>query len=196
MTAVYRQAMPAIAKHFKAKVLRFQVADAHGPPSRQPWELSRKRANSPEYGTYLRSMSAAMKKPSRDLQLVRWGHFVKRVLDNARARGMTIADIVAKTKIGKSTLYRWRDGESLPGIEELRRFCDGLSIPIAEAYAVLGWSEVEQERPAQPAPLIEDPDVRALMRKLSSPTTPAAEKLAIRRMIRALAGTLEDTDDQ
>lgn len=171
------------------------MGDSHGPPKRRTRDSSRKRASSPEFGTYLRSMSAAAK-PSRNLQLVRWGSFVKRVLSNSRDRGMTVAEVVTKTKIGKSTLYRWRDGESLPGVEELRRFCDGLGVPIAEAYAVLGWSEVEPERPSQPAPLVEDPDVRALMRKLNSPNTPAAEKLAIRRMIRALAGTSEDEGAQ
>lgn len=141
-------------------------------------------------------MSAAEKAVPRDLPLVRFGYFVRRVLDAAKSRGLTMKQISELTQLGKSTLYRWRDGEVRPAVAELRRFCEGLGAPLAEAYAALGWSEAEPGKPTTPAPLIEDPDVRALMRKLSDPNTPALEKNFIRRQIRALAGTLEDTGDQ
>jgi len=129
-------------------------------------------------------------RPSDDLSKARFGRFITRVLATARERGMTIKAIEEAGGVGKSTLYRWRDGEFLPKVAELRRFCEGMGIPFAEAYAALGWSEEPQAY--QPPPLIEDPDVRALMRKLSDPNTPAAEKTWIRRQIRALAESLGD----
>lgn len=124
--------------------------------------------------------------PSDDLRKVRFGQFVLRILSNAKDRGLTMKQIEDATGIGKSTIYRWRDGTVLPKMPELRRFCEGLGAPINEAYAALGWSEDPERR--QPEPLLEDPDVRALMRKLTDPQTPAATKLLIRRTIRALVG--------
>jgi hypothetical protein len=83
----------------------------------------------------------------------------------------------------------------LPKMDELRRFCEGLGAPISEAYAALDWSEQPAKRATRPEPLIDDPDLRLLLRKLTSPNTSAAEKLWIRRQIRSMAEGLKDTDD-
>lgn len=176
--------------------MKFQVADSTRPPARHSREPSRRRGKRPAYGAYLGAMSAAQEPLPRELSAVRFGWFVTRVLDAAKSRGMTMREVEERTGLGKSTMYRWRDGQVIPKTAEVRRFCEGLGAPISEAYAALGWSETESPKPAHPEPLLTDPDVRALMRKLSSPNTPALEKLWIRRQIRALAGTMEDAGDQ
>jgi hypothetical protein len=142
-------------------------------------------------------MPAAEPKPSLDLRRVRFSAFVRRALDMAKIRGMTVEQIETASGIGSSTFYRWRDGNWSrdPTTSAVRNFCNGTGASIPEAYAALGWSEVESSRPP-PAPLIEDPDLRALFRKLTDPRTPAAEKQWIRRQVRALAGAVEQEDTE
>lgn len=132
-------------------------------------------------------------KPSLDLRRVRFSAFVRRALELAKMRGMTVEQIEAATGIGSSTFYRWRDGSWSrdPTPSAVRNFCNGTGASISEAYTALGWSETTQSRPANPSP-IEDPDVRAIMRKLMDPNTTAAEKAWIRRQIRALAGKIDE----
>jgi len=183
--------MQSVAVQCKQRRKLFRLPGTLGPRRRHDRESFHKRAIVPTIGTYLQAMAVARNpRPSDDLSKARFGRFVMRVLDAARARGMSIKAIEEAGGVGKSTLYRWRDGEVLPKVPELRRFCEGMGVAVGEAYAALGWSE-EPER-AEPRPIIEDPDVRALMRKLTDPNTPAAEKTWIRRQIRALAESLGD----
>lgn len=134
-------------------------------------------------------------KPSLDLRRVRFGTFVRRALDLAKVRGMTIEQIEAATGIGSSTFYRWRDGDwnrdPTPGA--VRNFCSGTGAAISDAYAALGWSETEPKRTATP-PLLDDPDLRALWRKLNDPNVSQAEKAVFRRMMRAWVGETDDAD--
>jgi transcriptional regulator with XRE-family HTH domain len=188
--------MQHIAILCKRRGKLFRGTGTIGPPKRRDREWFHKRAQIPANGTYLQRMAATQRAASDELRRARFGRFVVRVLEAAKTRGMTIKQIEEATDVGKSTFYRWRDGENLPKTEELRRFCRALGVPIAEAYAALGWSEDETSRPASPAPLIEDPDVRALMRKLNDPKVSAAEKAVFRRMMRAWAGTLDEEDQQ
>lgn len=125
-----------------------------------------------------------------DLRRVRFGAFVARVLDAAAARGMTIPQIEEKTGLGNSTFYGWRKGEWKrdPVPARVRAFCEGLGASVDEAYRALGWELPNGGKRPAPEPLIDDPDVRNLMRKLTDPKTPAATKLLIRRTIRALVG--------
>lgn len=140
-------------------------------------------------------MSPAKPVPADDVRRVRFSEFVRRVLAAAKTRGLTIKQIEEATGVGKSTFYRWRDGQMLAKPDELRRFCDGLGASISEAYAALGWSEQPAKRQTRPEPIIDDPDLRLLLRKLTSPNTPAAEKLWIRRQIRSMAEGIKDTDE-
>ena len=56
---------------------------------------------------------------------------------------MTIPKIEEVTGVGKSTFYRWRDGDWTkdPRGSEVRDFCVGLGIPLDTAFAALGWVE-------------------------------------------------------
>lgn len=110
---------------------------------------------------------------------------------------MTIEQIEKATDVGNTTLYSWRKGEwnRDPVPAKVRSFCEGLGISVEEAYQALGWTTPSSSRRAAPEPLIEDPDLRALMRKLTSPNTPTSEKLWIRRQIRALADSIGDPQE-
>lgn len=130
------------------------------------------------------------------LRRIAFGTYVTRLMNIATERGMTIKDIEAATGVGKSTQYRWKRGEVIPDAPTLHRFVDGLGGDRGEAYAALGWA-MPDARPARqtPEPVVLDPDLRLLMRKLTDPNTPDSEKAWIRRQIRAMAGALGESDD-
>lgn len=117
----------------------------------------------------------------------RFARFIERALRDARSRGMTDLDIKAATGIPPSTFHRWQSTEGgLPRWEKVAAFCAGLDIPASAAAAALGISD--QPREPEPEPT-DDPDLRALGRRLRDPNVPEAEKQAIRHTIRLLART-------
>lgn len=122
------------------------------------------------------------------LRRVRFAALVDRALRAAADRGMTIEQIEKATEVGNSTFYTWRKGEwnRDPVQSKVRSFCEGLGVDIDEAYRALGWATTQHTRRKPAEPMLEDPDVRALMRKLTDPKTPTATKDLIRRTIRAL----------
>ena len=132
-------------------------------------------------------MPAAEPQPSRDLRRRRFAEFVRRAYDAARQRGMTLTQVEQATGIGKSTIYRWMSGDWSrdPRASEVKTFCAGLGVSLDEAQRMLGWTEAPGR--AEPAPIMDDPDVRAIMRALNDPKTHPAVKLTIRRALRALA---------
>lgn len=136
-------------------------------------------------------MPRASRDPGQDLRLIRFASFVREALELAAARGMTVKQIEEATGVSKSTFYRWRDAGVVPAVEQVRSFCSALNVSVADAYAALGWSE-QTAPPPKRDQLIDDPDLRRLLNKLKSPKTPPAEKLLIRRTIRALAATPEE----
>lgn len=99
---------------------------------------------------------------------------------------MTIPAIERATGISKSTLYRWRGGQWTrdPSATEVRAFCDGLGIPHGAAYQVLGWSGEERQATE---PLLLEPEIEAIARKLRDPNVADAEKAFIRETLRRLA---------
>ena len=113
--------------------------------------------------------------------------FVARALRDARARGMTEADIVRVTGIPGGTFYRWQkpDDGGLPQLDKVIQFCRGLEIPVEIAGAVLGLSG---SKPPAPAP-IEDPDLVRLGRVLNDPNVPDATKQAIRHTVQMLVNS-------
>src|SRR5688572_19032876 len=145
------------------------------PRDRDDRESSRIRGTRPEFGNYL-SLMPAESPVELDLRRVRFAALVDRALRAAKARGMTIEQIEKATDVGNSTLYVWRKGEwnRDPVQGKVRSFCEGLGVDIDEAYRALGWATTQQTRRKPPEPMLEDPDVRALMRKLTDPKTPAA----------------------
>lgn len=133
-------------------------------------------------------------KDQLDVRRVRFAAFVQRGLDIARSRGMTVADIEKATGLGNSTFYTWRKGnwDRDPVQGRVKQFCEGLGLSLDEAYGALGWATPTAPKRTRPEPIIDDPDLRLLMRKLTSSKTPAAEKLWIRRQIRSMAAGLSD----
>lgn len=124
---------------------------------------------------------------SPDVSRARFSRFVKRALTDARDRGMTDRDIHTATGVNPSTFHRWQRGDfsGPPGIERVRRFCEGLGIPPTAAFVALGISEGRDD--PEPEPAI-DPDVRLILRALADPSVSDEDKAGIRQVLRMLAG--------
>lgn len=115
-----------------------------------------------------------------------FGRFVRRALDDAESRGLTIAEIERRTGIGSTTFYRWRDGDWArdPVAGKVDAFCAGLEIPTSAAYTALGWGNADNPNP-QPEPLVE-PDLRLIQRRLLDPNVSDEEKADIRSALKFL----------
>jgi len=123
---------------------------------------------------------------SDSVRRTQFGAFVRRVLGDAKARGMTVREVERVTGIAKSTIYRWRNGEWVedPQVAEVRQFCERLDVPFRTAAAVLRWSNDGAPPTVEPDP---DPDLVAVMRRLHDPTVSQEEKLSIRATLQYLA---------
>lgn len=141
---------------------------------------SHPRDNRPETSTYRDSVATAP-----DVNRARFARFVKRVLGEARDRGMTDLDIHAATGVNPSTFHRWQRGDfkTAPKVEQVRRFCAGLNVPERAALLALGLAEGRDE--TEPEPVI-DPDVRRILRILADPSVSDVEKEAIRQVLRVI----------
>jgi transcriptional regulator with XRE-family HTH domain len=114
---------------------------------------------------------------------VRFARFVSRALVSARERGLTDPQIEEATGIRASTFHRWKRGESSPSVDKVRQFCAGLGVSPREALNALGMGD---RGPAEPEPIV-DPDILALLRKLSDPNTNDETKTYIRTTLKMLA---------
>jgi transcriptional regulator with XRE-family HTH domain len=139
---------------------------------------SRPRHSRPTNGTYRDSVAT-----SPDVNVQRFARFVKRVLGEARDRGMTDTDIEKATGVRASTFHRWQRGEVAPQIAKVNQFCDGLGVPRRPAYLALGITEGRDE--PEPEPAI-DPEVRRILRLLADPSVSDEDKHAIRAMLRVI----------
>lgn len=99
---------------------------------------------------------------------------------------MKAAEIQQVTGIQLSTIHRWRRGEIAPTVDRVRKFCAGLGIDPTEALAALGMATRSQP----PEPTM-DPDVAALLRKLSDPNVNDETKAYIRQTLKVLANLPE-----
>lgn len=145
------------------------------------------RDNRPTNGTYRKRVAT-----SSDVNRVRFARFVERVLDEARGRGMTDADIAEATGVGPSTFHRWRRGafKEAPELERVKRFCAGLGVPARAALLALGVTDGRDE--PTPEPTI-DPEVRRILRLLADPSVSDEDKQAIRAMLRVIGPTNRKT---
>lgn len=123
--------------------------------------------------------------PTPQARAEKFALFVKEVLKEARKAGMTNADIEAATGIGKSTFYRWRDGDykNLPRADQVWDFCIGLGIPPDAAGRLLGLTQREN----QPQESTLEAPLLRIQRALSNPNVNPAQKSAIRDLMRAAA---------
>jgi transcriptional regulator with XRE-family HTH domain len=117
----------------------------------------------------------------------RFGDFIRNAMDDARSRRITLPEIEARSGVGKSILYRWRDGtwERDPNASLVKAFCEALDLPVEIAYAALDWSPDGQPRDTQPTI---DPDVVPELRILNDPNVPDGRKDQIRAALRLIAG--------
>jgi transcriptional regulator with XRE-family HTH domain len=116
---------------------------------------------------------------------IAFGAFVRKALDDARTmRAWTGSEVARRTGVSRQTINRWVRGEwaSDPEPDRVVAFCSGLGLPPAIAFSALGWDDA----PASLVPAIE-PDVVALLRRLSDPAVPEVDKFHIRETVRKLA---------
>lgn len=133
---------------------------------------------------------------NRDVRRAKFADFVRAAIEGARIqRGWTVAEVLRHTNVGKTTLYRWLNAEWVeePEAAKVRDFCDGLEIPVEQAFRLL-WPGKAQLRQAGPEPTPMDPDVQHLLRILADPTTNEATRGFIRNALRSLV-TLADQED-
>lgn len=169
----------------------FRTQATECPRRRRDREFRRPTDGRPDHGKYRLRMAK-----SHGARAAKFGRFVARVLADAKQRGMTIPDIERATGVGKTTFYRWRDGEWTkdPRATQVRAFCDGLGVPYQQAYRLLGWSE--NGEPQAPEPLELEPDMQEVARRLRDPNVSPAEKQEIRTMLRYLARRRGETGDE
>jgi transcriptional regulator with XRE-family HTH domain len=117
------------------------------------------------------------------LNRTRFAQFIKRGLDNARARGLTDPQIAKAAGIPASTFHRWQNGQQIPRLVKLEMFCRGLGLNLDEALATLRTDIRQTTAPDPPM----DPDVLKLLRKLADPDVSATTKTHIRATLRYLA---------
>lgn len=122
---------------------------------------------------------------SRDVARANFARLVKRVLRDARTRGMTDDQIAAETGVGDSTFHRWAKGDwqRAPTLTKVVDFFAGVGEDPEEALIALGIRKPTANPESQPL----DPDLKRLARILADPNVPEAEKQAIRHTIRMLS---------
>jgi len=116
-----------------------------------------------------------------------FANFVRKGLDHARtSRAWNGSEVARRTGISRQTINRWVRGDwsTDPEPERVRAFCEGLGLDPAAAFAILEWHK-PASRSTSPPPM--DPDVEALLRRLTDPRISDAEKFHIRETVRYLA---------
>lgn len=175
--AAYRTAMPAVAsrRQFRKRreiyreMRRSRFRHRHDPGT--VFDLD---------GIYGDDVGAAT-----DPRLQAFGRFIERALDDARASGLSISDVEQRTRLGRSTFYRWKRGEvATPQPNQVRQFCEGLGLSVRDAARTLGWNGAKI--PVDPNPPM-DADVRTILRILADPRVSQADKDFIRETLRMLA---------
>lgn len=158
---------------------------------RRDREWFRGQEDLPDHGKYRLRMST-----SAQVRAAKFGHFVDRLLREARARGMTVEEIVKATKVSSATLYRWRNADWTkdPRASQVRSFCEGLGAPVQVAYRLLGWTE--EGRPQASEPLELEPDMHELARELRDPNVSEERKREIRTVIRLLRRRRDDPESE
>lgn len=118
---------------------------------------------------------------------VAFARFVRRAVDDVKTRrGWTVSRLAEETGVGRSTLFRWLNGDcqDFPELKKVRSFCDALDIPVSAAFTALGVRHSDAEPEAESAARA---DTQRIMRRLTDPNVSAEEKTVIRDMLRYLA---------
>lgn len=168
--------MHAYSHTFRRRVAMGRVAS-------RPWRIRRERSLISVLEDYGLDVAVSI-----EVRRERFAEWVQRVLAQAwQQRQLSVPKIAELAKIGSNTIYRWRDGnwKEGPKPEQVVAFCDALDIPPAAAFTIL-WPG-KTEAPAPTEPMVTDPDLALLMRKLMDPNVPEYEKYFIRESLRQLA---------
>jgi transcriptional regulator with XRE-family HTH domain len=120
---------------------------------------------------------------------IAFARFIRRAVDEAKSRrGWTVNRLAAETGVGRSTLFRWLNGDcqDYPALSSVRGFCQALDIPVGAAFAALGVPDADAgpETDLEPATRA---DIQQIVRRLSDPRVSGEEKRVIRDMLRYLA---------
>lgn len=113
--------------------------------------------------------------------------FVRKGLEHARtSRAWNGSEVARRTGISRQTINRWVRGDwsTDPEPERVVAFCEGIGLDPATAFAILEWHRSAGRAAAQP-PM--DPDIEALLRRLTDPRVSEVEKFHIRETVRYLA---------
>jgi transcriptional regulator with XRE-family HTH domain len=120
-----------------------------------------------------------------------FAQFVRHAVDTARReRGWPISETAAHTGVGRSTVFRWLNGDwnGYPQLERVRRFCRNLDLPVTEAMRALGMPAIPVTPSGPRAPEASvDADVRLILTRLSGPAVAAEDKQHVRLLLHYLA---------
>jgi transcriptional regulator with XRE-family HTH domain len=114
--------------------------------------------------------------------------FVRRGLEQARtALAWNGSEVSRRTGVSRQTINRWvrADWSSDPEPDRVVAFCEGLGLDPAVAFEILQWHRAPTGQVGAADPL--DPDIAALLRRLTDPHISEAEKFHIRETVRYLA---------
>lgn len=116
-----------------------------------------------------------------------WIGYLDKAIANARMRP---SDLARATGVSDSVISRWRSGQSVPDVENLRRLSTALRVPLLELLVAAGHISASEARmkdkpapPAAPVGAGVDPDVLA---ELAQASPEAIE--AVRAVLRATKG--------
>ncbi|WP_233600054.1 helix-turn-helix transcriptional regulator [Micromonospora sp. M71_S20] len=119
-----------------------------------------------------------------------FAQFVRHAVDaSRRQRGWTLNQTAACAGVGRSTIFRWLNGDwtDYPQLERVRRFCRAVDAPVAEAMRALGVPSSEATPPGVAATDGVEADIHMILARLSDPEVVAEEKHHIRMLLRYLA---------
>lgn len=118
-----------------------------------------------------------------------FARFVRQAIDDCRRRrGWTVSQTAARAGVGRSTIFRWLNGEwtDYPQLERVRRFCRTVNAPVAEAMRALAMPSTDATPATAPATSVEA-DIQVILTRLSAPGVAAEEKHHIRMTLHYLA---------
>ncbi|MDZ5493468.1 helix-turn-helix domain-containing protein [Micromonospora sp. GCM10011541] len=109
-----------------------------------------------------------------------FAQLVRHAVDTARReRGWRIIETAAHSGVGRSTIFRWLNGDwnGYPQLKEVGRFCRNLKRPVTEAMRALGMptSRATVSRPRAREASVRA-DVRLVLTRLSGPAVAAEDK--------------------
>lgn len=125
--------------------------------------------------------------PSQAVRRAHFADWVRRVIGDAEARGLSVPKVAELAGISNSTIYRWANntGAKMPSPDQLVAFCDALDLDPTVPFKILWPGKHHQQVPTPPAQL--PPEVQAIARKLQDPNLPPNEAYHLLETLRQLA---------